>query len=141
MIIHFSHDPEPEIAFSSLRQFLAAMHDAGAGGLDIDEIAKESISVPLDQSISELAAEGTDDATFLLTTYLPVAAALRKETKNCLVSHDDFFVREAFAAFLARIPSAEDVAIAEQLATDKHPRVARAGKTAVVATKRKRHNG
>jgi hypothetical protein len=140
MIIHFSHDPEPEIAFSSLSQFLVAMHDTGARGLDIDEIAKESISVSLDKAIRGLAAEGTDDATFLLTTYLPITAALQKETKDCLVSHDDFFVREALAVFLAKSPSVEDVTIAEQLATDKHPQVARAGKTAVVATKRKRHD-
>jgi len=90
MIIHFSHDPEPEIAFSSLKQFLSAMHDAGARGLDIDEIGKESISFPLDQAIRELAAEGTQDATFLLTTYLAVSAALQKETMASLVSHDDF---------------------------------------------------
>src|SRR5580765_2683973 len=76
MVIHFSHDPEPEIAFSSLKTFLTAMNDAGARGTDIDDIEKEKISLPLDQAINELAAEGTDEATFLLTVYLPVAAAL-----------------------------------------------------------------
>jgi hypothetical protein len=29
MIIHFSHDPEPAMAFSSLSKFLDAMHEAG----------------------------------------------------------------------------------------------------------------
>jgi len=48
-------------------------------------------------------------------------------------------VREAFAGFLARNPSMEDVAIAKQLATDKHPQVARAGEVALAATTRKRH--
>ena len=141
MIIHFSHDPEPQMAFSSLGRFLASMHEAGKRGLDIDEIEKEPISIPLDQSIHELAAESSDDATFVLTTYLPICSALQKETKDRLLSHDDFFVREAFAAFIARSPSAEDVAIAEQLSNDRHPQVSRAGKTAVNATKRKRYNG
>jgi hypothetical protein len=141
MVIHFSHDPEPQIAFSSLRHFLAAMHDAGARGLDIDEIMAKPISIPLDDAVRELATEDTDDATFLLTTYLPVTAALEKETKELLASHGDFFVREAFAIFLARCPLAEDVTIAEQLAGDRHPQVAHVGKAALAATKRKRYNG
>jgi len=141
MVIHFSHDPEPEIAFSSLTTFLAAMNDAGARGVDIDDVKKENFSFPLDQVINQLATEGTDEATFLLTTYLPVAAALQKETKERLVSHEDFFVREALAFFLARIPSAEDVTTAALLATDKHPQVANAGNAAVAAIKRKRHCG
>jgi len=140
MVIHFSHDPEPEIAFSSLKTFLAAMNDAGARETDIDDIEKEKISLPLDQAINELAAESTDEATFLLTIYLPVAAALHKETKDRLVSHDDFFVRESFAASLAKNPSAGDVIIAEQLAADKHPQVATAGNAAVAAIK-KNHQG
>lgn len=141
MVIHFSHDPEPQIEFASLSQFAAAMHSAGARGLDIDEVEKQPISVPLDQFIYELANEGTDDSTFLLTTYLPISAGLQKETKESLIAHDDFFVREAFAGFLAKTPSADDVALAEQLANDRHSQVARAGKAAVAATKRKRFHG
>jgi len=74
MVIHFSHDSEAEIAFSALKGFLAALHDAGARGLDIDEITKEPIRVPLDHTIQELAAEGTDDATFLLNINLPITS-------------------------------------------------------------------
>ncbi|HEX5219964.1 MAG TPA: hypothetical protein VFZ59_10395 [Verrucomicrobiae bacterium] len=141
MIIHFSHDPEPQMEFSSLSLFVTAMHNAGVRGLDIDEIEKASISVPLDQAIRELTKEGTDDATFLLRTYLSITSTLQKETKDALVAYDDFFVREAFSAFLAKTPSAEDVPFAEQLANDKHPQVAQAGKAAVSATKRKRFSG
>jgi hypothetical protein len=135
-VIHFSHDPEPEIAFSALKNLLAALRDAGARGLDLDDIAKEPIRVPLDQTIQELAAEGTDDATCLLNIYLPITSSLQRETKDRLAHHNDFFVREAVAAFLARIRSAQDAMIAEQLADDKHAQVARAGKIAVAAIKR-----
>jgi hypothetical protein len=140
MIIHFSHDPEPRIAFSSLSRFLAVLNDAGARRLDIDEITPDSIDIPLDQIVRELAMEVTEDAMFLICTYLPVTAFLEKVTKECLASHDDFFVRESLAVFIARRPSAEDVGLAEQLAADKHSQVARAGKTAVAATKKKRSN-
>ena len=141
MIIHFSHDPEPEIAFSSLSHFLASMQDAGRRGIDIEDIPAEPISIPLDDALNELAKENTDAATFLLCTYLPVAAAPAKKTKDHLAAHEDFFVREALAVFLARTPSPEDEAIAVQLAADRHPQVARAGKAALAAVRKKRHNG
>jgi hypothetical protein len=137
MVIHFSHDPEPEIAFSSLRNYLVAMHNAGARGVDIDDIPNEPISISVDSAIREFAAQGTDDATFLLTTYLPVAAALQKETKDRLISHDDFYVREAFAAYLAGKGSVEDEMLANTLAFDTHSQVARAGRAAVNAIKKK----
>jgi hypothetical protein len=141
MIIHFSHDPEPQIAFSSLKRFLEAMHDAGQRGIDISEVEREAISIPLDKELRELAVEDTDDATFFLTTYLPISAALENETLTALVSHNDFFVREAFAAFLARTASDDYLALAEQLAGDAHPQVARQGKTALIAVKRKIYHG
>ncbi len=141
MVIHFSHDPEPELAFPSLERYLASMRDAGTRGIDIGDIAVERMDVALDRDIRELAAEGTDDANFLIVTYLPVTASLESETKERLVSHKDFFVREALAGFLAQRSAAEDVSIAERLAKDRHPQVARAAKAAVAATRRKRHGG
>lgn len=139
MVIHFSHDPEPEIAFPSLERFLSAMHDAGRRGIDIDEVEPESISIALDDELRALASEDSEDAIFFLTTYLRVSAALRNETMQTLVSHGDFFVREAFAAFLTRTPAPENLALAEQLASDEHPQVASQGKEAVAAVRRSRY--
>lgn len=140
MIIHFSHDREPEIAFSSLEHFLASMHDAGSRQLDIESITKEPINVSLDRVIRELGEEGTDDATFLINIYLPISAELQKETKECLKRHEDFFVRESLARFLAARPFSEDEMIAEELAADQHAQVARAGKAAVAAIKKMKYD-
>lgn len=140
LIIHFSHDPEPEIAFSSLKSFCAALNEAGVRGQDIDEVKKESIGLSLDTAMVELSEEDSEDAVFLLTTYLPVCSSLEAGTKSVLVGHADFFVREAFAVFLARIASGQDTALADRLAGDQHPQVARAGKSAVAAIRdRKGH--
>lgn len=141
MIIHFSHDPEPEIAFANLGSFLAAVQSAGRCGIDIDKIAAEPTRIPLDGDLRELTSENTDDATFLLCAYLPVADGVSVATKESLAAHEDFFVREAFATFLARFPSSEDLAIAERLAADGHPQVARPGKSALSAVRAKIHNG
>lgn len=141
MIIHFSHDPEPVISFSSLESFLSKMHSTGKLGLDIDEIERETLSFPLNQEINSLAAEDTDEATALITYYLPVCSSLEEQTKEFLLSHTDFFVREAFAMFLRRVPSENDLEAAQLLAADSYPQVAREGKAALAAVKRKKFNG
>jgi hypothetical protein len=141
MIIHFSHDPEPAITFSSLASFLAKMHGAGKLGLDIDDIENDSLSLPLNKDIYCLAQEDTDEATALITYYLPVCSLLEDQTKASLLEHSDFFVREAFALFLTRVPCENDLEFAEHLANDRHPQVAREGKKALGAVKRKRYEG
>ncbi len=141
MIIHFSHDPEPEIAFPSLPRLVAAMNSTGAQGLDIDEMAKETISISLDSEIRNLAKEDSEEAVFLLTTYLPICLPLEIETKSVLVAHDDFFVREALATYIARTAFDQDLPVADRLAADQHPQVARRAKIAVDAIKAKRGRG
>jgi predicted DNA-binding protein len=137
MIIHFSHDEEPVIAFSSLSKFLNAMHEAGTRGQHIDYVQPEQLSIPLEDSIRALAAEeSSDDRTFLLTTYLAVCAELRGETKAMLARDKSFFVREALAEYLQQHPKLEDLAFAEELAKERHTQVARAASAAVAAIRR-----
>jgi len=139
MVVHVRHDDDWEVAFPSFRRFLAAMVDAGTRGLAIDEVAREPINAALDPAIFELARDGSDDATALIVAYLPAAALLQKATKEILVAHDDFFVREAFGEFVSENPSAEDLGLAQQLAADRHAQVARAGMGALRAVKRAMH--
>lgn len=137
MIMHFSHDPEPCIAFSSLGHFLTAMNEAGERGLDIDDVRPEQISILLEATICALAAQpGTDDRTFFLTTYLPLCADLRGEIKATLARDEDFFVREALATFMEQRPRVEDLAIAVELAKDRYPQVARRAIAAVAAIRK-----
>ena len=110
------------------------MHNAGAQGMDIDDVEPEHMSVPLESAIRALAEEdSSDDRTFLLTTYLPVCAELGSETKGILARDTDFFVREGLAAYLTQRPRFEDLALAEQLSRDRHSQVARQAEAAAAA--------
>lgn len=132
MIIHFSHDPEPVIAFSSLFNFLSVMRDVGTRGLDIDDAQRENISAPLESVIRELAEEGeSTDRTFLLAIYLPLCAELKSDIKSLLASDADFFVREALAAYVTQRPRVEDLELVQSLSRDDHPQVAKQARAAV----------
>lgn len=141
-IIRFSHDPEPEIYFPKLNPFLAALTALGISGADIDELKKaKHMGFALSQRLAELCGEDTEDSVFLICTYLPVCADLGEDTKKALSVHEDFFVREAFAAYLTEHPSVDDLAFAEVLASDKHPQVARPGAAARSAINRIKWSG
>lgn len=137
MILHLSHDDSSEIAFGSLAKFVEAMHRAGGNALDIGEIEPQPEPRPLNDELWSLATKDNEDATFLIAIYLPIAADLQPDTKTVLASHGDFFVREAFATFLADNGSSEDLSLAEDLLADAMPQVARAGEAAVRTIRRK----
>lgn len=136
MVMHVSHDGDARVAFANLATFLAALGAAGDNGQDIDDLAHDQLRLALDAEIENLAREDSEDAIFLISTYLPSSAPLGEVARDALLVHEDFFVREALAGHLARHPRAQDAASAQKLATDAHPQVAAAGKKAVGALRR-----
>lgn len=136
MVIHFSHDDEPRISFRSLASFIAAMHALGASGGDIDEVTPDVISMPLAEPIRALASENSEDATCLISAYLRICPALDEATAEILLSHGDFFVREALARYILRNPASTLTRVAAALATDRHPQVAAVGKKAQAAIRK-----
>jgi len=139
-VIYFSHDPEPEIKFSSLDSFLKGLEHMEKSGLEIDEIETEqNLNFPLSHTINDLCKEDSEEAQFLLCTYMPVCNDLSTETKEKLLNHEDFFVREAFANWIIKNSLAENLPYAKRLANDIHPQVERPGKTAMSTVNRKKH--
>lgn len=136
-ILHVFHDDKSVIAYSSMASYLKAMQEVGESDMFLYEVEPEpNLSFNCDSEIADLCNEGSDDATFLISIYLPVCADLSLETKNILVAHDDFFVREEIAQYLCLHPQAADLQFAQRLAADRLSQVATHGKLACEAIKR-----
>jgi hypothetical protein len=141
MILHLSHDPEPEIKFPTINSFLQAVRDLVAENEDIDCLSPSANLAPSDPQLLEreilaLLADDTEDNTFLLCLYIPLLDSSRSDLFRQLCEHPDFFVREATARYIAKQPATDLRAIGEALAGDQHPQVARAGAAAVNAIRR-----
>ncbi|HEY4372330.1 MAG TPA: hypothetical protein VGN52_10420 [Burkholderiales bacterium] len=135
-VVHFSHDGEPRVAFGSLAAFVAALHEAGGRGGDIDDLPPQAPAYALDAEITVLLGEDSEDAHFLVNLYLGICAPLQMQTQEALLREDDFLVREALAARLAQTARPQDLDTAQRLAADPHPQVARAGALALAAVRR-----
>jgi hypothetical protein len=136
MVMHVSHDDDTCIAFASLTAFLEALRAIGESEGDIDDLAYDVLNLGLDAELENLAREDSEDAVFLICAYLPASAPLGEAAQAALLVHDDFFVREALAEYIARNPRAQDADTVRQLAADVHPQVANAGKKATGALRR-----
>src|SRR5262249_7702819 len=106
----------------------------------IDELPGKELRPEIDQDtlcnhISELAHADTDEAECELTVLVPLLDTARVESVRSVSEHSSFFVREAAARLITSHPNAQLVAIAESLANDRHPQVARPGKAALTAVK------
>jgi len=133
-VIFFSHDPEPEIRFSSLANFVSSISEVN----DLESLRPEpGLSFDLDTEIASLLDEDTDDAAFLLATYLPRASRLSAANLSTLGCHPDFLLREAFAWFLQNQGGLDELEIATRLTQDSSPQVARAAKGAVAAIRKR----
>ena len=138
-VVHFSHDPEPEIKFDSLGGFLAEVQRVGQSGGDIDDFAP-TIDQRLDCSddIIRLVQEDTEDSIWMLCLYLTGSPNLSSSAQEAVAAWDDFYAGEALALWLKKHGSAADLAIAEKLAAADHPQVSNPGKAAVSAIRRRR---
>jgi hypothetical protein len=136
MVIHFSHDTEPEIEFPDLESFKRGVIAALEQGLDIDELPREPIAPHDDQpgvvrALTDLMSRDDDDAEFLLCLFIALLGPDQTSVIERLAVQESFFVRERLAKFIAGHPHARHRSVAQQLADDRYPQVARAGKAAL----------
>ncbi len=130
MIIHFSHDPEPRLAFRSIGSFRAALLAAIAEGRDIDELQPEPI-IPAERQeelislLLESAAREDEVSQFLVCTLLPLLDPVELAVLERLAANDNFLFREAVAVFIRNHPLPVHRGLAEVLARDNYGQVAR----------------
>jgi hypothetical protein len=140
-VLHLYHDGVTAVEYPSLSAFLAALKTACKKQLQIDDLPGKNFRPKVDQKvlcnhIARLVKAATDEAECELTVLARLLDTERVDSVRCLAEHRSFFVREAAAQLIASYPNARLVELAESLANDRHPQVARPGKTALSAVKR-----
>lgn len=140
-ILHLYHDGDTAIEYSSLAAFITALNAAINESVFVDELPGKDRRPKIDQDslcnqISRLISEETDEAECELTVLAQLLDTAREDTVPSLSEHASFLVREAAARVLAEHPNAQLVGVAESLANDRYPQVARPGKIALAAVKR-----
>jgi hypothetical protein len=136
MVVHFSHDPEPELRFPDLESFRHSLATVVQDGRDIDELPGEPLRPHKDQqelarTLAEFTGRNDGDTEFLICLLVPLLAPDQAEVIDRLANHESFFVRERTAKFIASHPHPGLRPVAERLALDSHPQVARPGKEAL----------
>lgn len=145
-ILHLHHDDDSAIEFSSLSAFIGALRSAVKEASHIDDMSGKELRPKIDQRaladrIAVLLQADTDEAECELTLLTGLLDTSQTELVRQLAGHSSFFVRESVARLVAAYPTAHLVDVAESLANDRHPQVARPGKTALSAAKRTAWNG
>jgi hypothetical protein len=140
-ILHLYHDGDTAVEYSSLAAFVGAVDVAMKEGVWIDDLPGKDFRPAIDQvklcnHVSQLVSAGTDDAECELTVLARLLDTARIATVRSLAEYSNFFVREAAARLLAAHPNPQLVGVAESLANDPHPQVARPGKAALAAVNR-----
>jgi len=142
MVLHYTHDDSPQIAFANLQAFRAALEGIRAQNVAIWDLPEATpkptspISGLAAAAVELLTHPDADHAEWLLCLYLPLLPLQTEELLEALSRHDSFFVREALALEIAKRPASNMLGAAERLANDPHPQVARPGERALVAVKR-----
>lgn len=142
MVLHYTHDGAPQIKFESLAAFRAALAELPGNGTTMWDLPFEEfepvglVSALGSEAAALLSHPDSDHAEFLLCLYMPHTPLEDAELVKALAGHVSFFVREAVAVAIAERPTPELLAVAERLAEDEHPQVARPGKKALGAVKR-----
>ncbi len=140
-ILHLNHDGDTLVEYSSLAALLSAVEVALSERLFIDYLPGKDPRPKIDQDvlcehISHLIPAETDEAECELTVLTPLLDTARVDLVHQLSEHSSFFVREAAARLVAAHPNSQLVEVAESLANDRHPQVARPGKSALSAVNR-----
>lgn len=140
-ILHLYHDGDTRVEYPSLTTFLKALRTALENQLHIDNLPDKDFRPRVDQKIlcdhiASLVQSDTDEAECELTVLTWLLDTTRLDAVRSLAQHTSFFVRETAAQLIASHPNPELLGIAESLANDRHPQVARPGKTALAAVKR-----
>jgi hypothetical protein len=134
LILHLKHDDASAFAFSSLSRFLDAIGNAIETHLTIDGLVFDTDFPSVAQP--ELAAylqnqsehDGVAEVICIMITLLHEP---RPALADSLAAHDDFYVRESLADFIALNPSETLLSAATMLSSDSHAQVARPGKRAL----------
>lgn len=136
LILHLKHDDASAFAFSSLSRFLRAIGNAIETHKTIDGLVFDSNFASVAQS--ELSGylqhqcehDGIAEVICVMITLLHEPT---KELVDILAVHDDFYVRESLAEFIAVNPNETLLSTATMLAGDPLAQVARHGERALEA--------
>jgi hypothetical protein len=136
MVIHFSHDPEPRIAFSSLSAFASFLADLGRKGSPLwlaePQPVAHSNQNELSKAIEELLDHPDADASEdLFCLYLPLLRGDHANLLSRVAKVDSFFVREAVACSIGRTGLLNCMGVLGELAQDSHPQVRNAAQSAL----------
>ena len=134
LILHLKHDDDPTFAFSSLTAFLTAIVAAIEERATIHDLVFDTGFPVVDQH--ELAAylksqsehDGVAEEICVLITLLH---ELPTTLADSLVAHEDFYVRESLANFIALKPCHKLLQVATILSGDQVTQVARLGQRAL----------
>lgn len=123
-VLHLRHDGDVSISHHSLDSFCAAIdglrEDADINDLPSDpDLAFDTVSTLQSLLITQR------DLDVLVPIYLAVTRYIPHETRHALAACDDIFVREAFADWLHRHGTREDLVLVERLAINKQDQVAK----------------
>ena len=129
MVVHFFHDPEPELCYSSLRQFLDALRVAHRDRLTIDDLPRPVLDPHPDQALLTTFLQAWlhgdhDDAVIALQIHYPLLERANLDVLRDTASHVDPLIREIAARFIERHADPAHRAIATRLASDPYPQVA-----------------
>jgi len=142
-ILHLRHDDNSSIEFASLAALLASLRAAIRNGTSIHDLADKELRPPvpqdqLAQHFMDLLHENSDESEWELVTLAPLLETAQREVVERMSNHESFFVREAAAQLIANQPDPSLQGLAEQLARDSYPQVARPAQQALAAIARLR---
>lgn len=135
-IMHYNHDGDRRIKFSTISQWVDELNRLGENNLDIDEaIFKKNISCPQMELLIKYIIEDYDpDSCFFSdsTTYL-VSCLNHKgiEAAEIILKTKDFFIKEELAKMIQQKPHKTFLEVAKKLSKDNHEQVSRPGKLAL----------
>ncbi len=129
MVVHFSHDSEPTLAFPDLAAFLHSLRAAVRNNRSIDHLERHRFSpLPnqpaLRSTLHALLESDDDDAPLILAILFPLLDPDERDTVLLAASHIDFLIREIAALFVEAHPAGHFRQVAQALSEDSYPQVA-----------------
>ena len=136
MVVHFSHDSEPTLAFPDLATFLHSLRAAVRDHRNIDHLERHRFSpLPnqpaLRSTLHALLESDDDDAPLVVGILFPLLDPDERDTVLLAASHVDFLIREIAALFVEAHPAVHFREMARTLSEDSYPQVAGPGRRAL----------
>ncbi|GMR24247.1 MAG: hypothetical protein BMS9Abin37_2767 [Acidobacteriota bacterium] len=146
MVVHFSHDLEPEIRFPGLSAFGQSLRAAVANELDIDDLPHSPLPSFADQTtlteyLESHLRRDDEDSQFLVCLLLPLLDPRQLAVIDAAATSNNFFIRERVAEFIAANPLKQHSQAAERLSNDPYRQVSRSGKKALSSVNRVEFGG